>query len=66
MLALVQAPAPFPPSPQPMGEPTVKLLGVTANQFVKTGVIAVLFIVAFKLLAEKSQIAGLNALAQKV
>jgi hypothetical protein len=44
----------------------MKLLGVTANQFLKTGVIAVLFIIVFKLAAEKSQIAGLNALAQKV
>jgi hypothetical protein len=44
----------------------VKLLGVTANQFVKTGVIAVIFIVLFKLAAEKSGVGGLNTLAQKV
>jgi hypothetical protein len=44
----------------------VKLLGVTANQFVKTGVIAVIFIVLFKLAAEKSGVAGLNTLAQRV
>lgn len=44
----------------------MKLLGVTANQFLKTTVIAIVGIVLFKLLAEKSNIAGLNALAQKV
>lgn len=44
----------------------MRLLGVTANQFIKTGVIAVVFIVLFKLLAEKANIGGLNTLAQKV
>jgi hypothetical protein len=44
----------------------VKLLGVTANQFFKTGVIAVVFIVLFKLAAEKSGMGGLHALADKV
>lgn len=44
----------------------MKLLGVTANQFVKTGVIAVLFIIAFKVLAEKSNVGGLQAVAAKV
>jgi hypothetical protein len=44
----------------------LRLLGVTANQFIKTGVIAVVFIVLFKLAAEKSGIGGLNNLASKV
>lgn len=44
----------------------MKLLGVTANQFVKTGVIAVLFIVAFKMLADKTGIGGLKAVADRV
>lgn len=44
----------------------MKLLGVTANQFVKTGVIAVLFIVLFKIAAERSNVGGLQALASKV
>lgn len=44
----------------------MKLLGVTANQFVKTTVIAVVGIILLKLAAEKSGIAGLNALVQKV
>lgn len=44
----------------------MKLAGVTLNQFVKTGLIAVLFIVLFKLAAKKSGIAGLQAVAQAV
>ena len=44
----------------------MRVLGVTANQFIKTGVIAVVFIVLFKLAAEKSGIGGLNTLADKV
>jgi hypothetical protein len=53
-------------SPNPPEPPTVKLLGVTANQFVKTGLIAVVFIILFKLLAEKTKVAGLQSLASKV
>jgi hypothetical protein len=44
----------------------VKLLGVTANQFLKTTVIAIVGIILFKLAAEKSGIGGLNSLAQRV
>jgi hypothetical protein len=44
----------------------VKLLGVTANQFLKTGAIAVLFIVLFKMLAAKSNIRGLQSVAAAV
>jgi hypothetical protein len=44
----------------------MKLLGVTANQFVKTGVIAVLFIVLFKLAADRSGIGGLKSVADRV
>lgn len=44
----------------------MKLLGVTANQFVKTTVIAIIGIVIFKLLADKSRVAGLQSLASKV
>jgi hypothetical protein len=44
----------------------MKLLGVTANQFLKTGVIAVLFIVLFKMLAAKSNIRGLQSVAAAV
>ena len=44
----------------------MKLLGVTANQFVKTGLIAVVFIVLFKLAAERSGVGGLQTLAAKV
>lgn len=44
----------------------MKLLGVTANQFLKTTVIAIIGIVVFKMLAEKSNVAGLQSLAQKV
>lgn len=44
----------------------MKLLGVTANQFVKTTVIAIIGIVVFKLVAEKSKVSGLQTLASKV
>jgi hypothetical protein len=44
----------------------VRLLGVTANQFLKTGLIAVVFIVLFKLLAAKSNIRGLQSVAAAV
>lgn len=44
----------------------MKLAGVTLNQFLKTGLIAVVFIVVFKLLAEKSNIAGLQSVAKAV
>jgi hypothetical protein len=44
----------------------MRLLGVTVNQFVKTGVIAVVFIVVFKLAADKSGVGGLKTLADKV
>jgi hypothetical protein len=44
----------------------LRLLGVTANQFLKTGVIAVVFIVLFKLAADKSGVGGLQSLAGKV
>jgi hypothetical protein len=52
----------------PLSERTtlVQLLGVTANQFVKTTVIAILGIVFFKMLAERSNIGGLQALAARV
>jgi hypothetical protein len=44
----------------------MRLLGVTVNQFVKTGVIAVVFIVLFKLAADKANVPGLQTLASKV
>jgi hypothetical protein len=44
----------------------MRLAGVTLNQFVKIGVIAVLFIIAFKFLAAKSNIPGLQAVAGAV
>jgi hypothetical protein len=44
----------------------VKLAGVTANQFLKTGLIAVLFIVLFKMLAAKSGVRGLQTVAAAV
>lgn len=44
----------------------MKLLGVTLNQAVKTTVIAIVGIVLFKYLAEKSKVAGLQTLANKV
>jgi hypothetical protein len=44
----------------------VKLAGVTLNQFVKTGLIAILFIIAFKYLAARSNIPGLQQVAGAV
>lgn len=44
----------------------MKLAGVTVNQFLKTGLIAVVFIVLFKMLAKRSGIAGLQSVAQAV
>jgi hypothetical protein len=44
----------------------VRLFGVTLTQFLRIGVIAVLFIVLFKVLAAKSGIAGLQAVAGAV
>lgn len=44
----------------------MKLFGVTLNQFLKTGLIAVLFIVLFKMLAQKTGIGGLQAVASAV
>jgi hypothetical protein len=41
----------------------MRLAGVSLNQFVKTGVIAVLFIVLLKYVAAKVDIPGLNAVA---
>jgi hypothetical protein len=44
----------------------MRLAGVTLNQFVKIGVIAVLFIILFKYLAMKSNVPGLQAVAGAV
>jgi hypothetical protein len=44
----------------------MELLGVTANQFVKTGLIAVIFIVLFKLAAKKSGVHGLEQVAEAI
>lgn len=44
----------------------MSLAGVTLNQFIKTGLIAVLFIVLFKYLAMKSNLPGLQAVAGAV
>lgn len=41
----------------------MKLAGVTASQFLKIGICAVLFIVLFKALAVRSNIPGLQAVA---
>lgn len=41
----------------------MKLAGMSLTMFLKIGVIAVLFIVMFKVLAAKSNIAGLQSLA---
>jgi hypothetical protein len=41
----------------------VKLAGVSLSQFLKIGLMAVLFIVLFKVIAAKSNIAGLQSLA---
>jgi hypothetical protein len=44
----------------------MKLAGVTASQFVKTGLIALVFILLFKYVAAKSNIAGLQSVAGAV
>jgi hypothetical protein len=44
----------------------MKLAGVTASQFVKTGLIALLFILLFKYVAKRANIAGLQAVAGAV
>lgn len=44
----------------------MQLAGVTLSQFVKTGIIAILFIVLFKALALRSNIPGLQAVAGAV
>lgn len=44
----------------------MRLAGVTLNQFFKIGIIAVLFIIAFKYLALKSKVPGLQAVAGAV
>lgn len=41
----------------------MKLFGVTLNQFIKTGLIAVLFIVAFKYIVARTNVPGLQAVA---
>lgn len=41
----------------------MSLTGVTISNFLKVGVMAVLFIVLFKVLAAKSNIGGLQSLA---
>lgn len=41
----------------------MQLAGVTLSQFVKTGLIAVLFILLFKYVAGKSGVAGLQSIA---
>lgn len=42
----------------------MRILGVTANQFLKTGVMAVLFIILFKYAAARSNMPGLQAAAR--
>lgn len=44
----------------------MRLAGVSINQFLKVGITAVLFIIAFKYLAAKSNIPGLQAVAGQV
>ena len=44
----------------------MKLAGVTATQFVKTGLIAILAILLFKFVAAKANIAGLQSVAAAV
>lgn len=44
----------------------MKLAGVTLNQFIKTGLLAVLFILLFKYIAVKSNVPGLQAVAGAV
>jgi hypothetical protein len=41
----------------------MKLAGVTLTQFLKTGLIALLFLLLFKYVAAKSNIAGLQSIA---
>jgi hypothetical protein len=41
----------------------MKLAGVTLTQFLKTGLIALLFLLLFKYVAAKSKIAGLQSIA---
>lgn len=41
----------------------MKLAGVTLNQFLKIGIISLLFLVLFKYLAMKSNVPGLQAIA---
>jgi hypothetical protein len=41
----------------------MKLAGVTLSQFVKTGLIALLFLLLFKYVAKKTGNAGLEAVA---
>jgi hypothetical protein len=55
-----------PPTLPAKGATPVRLFGVTAAQFFRIGIIAVLFIVLFKVLAAKSNIAGLQAVAGAV
>jgi len=50
----------------PDQEILVKFAGVTVSQFFKIGIIAVLFIVAFKAIAVRSNIPGLQAVAGAV
>lgn len=67
--AALTGPAAAAASDHAAGGPTLlvmQLAGVTLNQFVKTGLIAVLFIVVFKMLAAKSGIAGLRSVAEAV
>ena len=44
----------------------MRLAGVTGAQFLKTGLIAVLFILLFKYIAERLNISGLQAVARAV
>jgi hypothetical protein len=44
----------------------MKLAGVTLTQFVKTGLIALLFILLFKYVAARSNVAGLQSVAGAV
>jgi hypothetical protein len=56
----------FPPGGRALSLAAMKLLGVTFNQFFKTGLIAVVFIVLFKMLAKRSGIGGLQTVAEAV
>ena len=44
----------------------MKLAGVTLNQFFKTGLIALLFLLFFKMAARRSGIRGLQTVAEAV